>query len=317
MSLYISSFRRYTIAVFLMVPLIVGLAAVAAIPATEMLIRARVIPNDRFLWHLDLFLSRQNENVVLGDSYTSSGVHGLPGFLNLSYPADSIPTIETKVRSYFAEKQPGKVILEADPYMFSPHREQMKPLYDVHQFGKNRRFRLWMFTALHRNNIIKYWELYFQRAPFHNQYTFQPDGALTKKRSWLEWAPDTRLDWASKSVDPINWPVQAPGATEYGRSYQRILAFLTSRGAQVCMVDMPLAPLVRASIENSPDDPRFRRGQDYYQALAPKYGAAYVDMSSVVNDDLYFLDALHLNEAGALEFAPLLEAACFGSSPSN
>jgi len=317
MSLSTFSFRRYTIAVLLIMLLIAGLLAVAGAAATEVLIRTRVIPNDRLMRHLDVFRSGRHENAVFGDSRTSMGVHGLSGFLNLSYPDDSVPTIEAKVRSYYASKQPGKVILQADPHMFSPSREVTPDYYVRFLVNKKSPFRLWMFTEIHSNELTKYWSLFFQGSNFENLYTFQPDGAFTRRYRWGDEPEEARLPVASAALAPNVWPKQAPAATENGRSYERMLAFLTSREAEVCMVGMPLAPLVLRLIENSPDDPKFQLAQPYYQSLATQYGATYVDMSGAVTDGGFFVDAHHLNEAGALEFAPRLERACFGSSPTK
>ena len=299
----------------LLIPLaMLGLLSVASITATEVLIRTRVIPNDSFQWHLNMFQSSTSENAVFGDSHTSQGVHGLADFLNLSYPSDGVPTIEKKVELYFADKDPGKVILQADPNMFSRFRENRKPDYDVRLFASPSRFRLWMFTGLHRNNVIEYWKLFFQRSSFKNNATFHSDGSMTLTESWMDVPENQRQDDVSGSLSSRYWPDKVPHETENGRSYERMLSFLASRKAVVCMVGMPIAPKFSRFIADSPYDPMFDRAQDYFQILAAEYNVRYVDLSTAITMDALFRDPHHLNEAGALEFAPLLETACFGSS---
>ena len=99
-------------------PIVVVLLSVVVLAASEWLIRTRVLPNKTITWYMENFQTVSNENVVFGDSRTTNGIHGLPGFYNLSYPGDSVEVIELKTRLYFEDKQPGKIILQADPHMF-------------------------------------------------------------------------------------------------------------------------------------------------------------------------------------------------------
>ena len=301
---------------FLIPLLIVGLSAACFVAATEMLIRSRVIPVDAFTWHLHRFLSGNNENVVFGDSHTSNGVHGLSDFLNLSYSRDFVPTIEVKIRAYFADKHPGKIILQADAHMFAPER-QTDPPDSVSLFStKTSTVRLWMFSDLHINNVGKYWKIFFSPSGFENTYTFHQDGSFTNKgKGWMDLSAESRLAQVKKRVlSTVYRPEEAPEATRSARSYQRILENLTSRGAEVCMVGMPLTKLHRSSMK---DMPEFERARLLLQSLADKYGVRYVEMSAAITNEALFDDSEHLNEAGALEFAPLLETACFGSSRTN
>jgi len=302
--------------VVLLALLFVGMNTVAVVAATELLIREKVLPNDRFIWHLNLFRTGGTGNVVFGDSQASFGIHGLSGFLNLSYPDDSYTTTEAKVQAYFANRRPGKVILQADPHMLSPSRE-ITPNYDVRLFANRGNPFLWVLTGLHRGNIIKYWSLFLRGSSFSDKAIHQSDGAITQDKNWLAQPEDLRLSVASDFLAPRFWPNQLPNETENGRAYERTLAFLISQGAEVCMVRMPLAPLVQSLIVNSANDPKFRRAQSYYQSLAAKYGATYVDMSGALKEEILFLDERHLNEAGARSFLPILETACHGDPPAR
>ena len=308
MSSSISSFRAYTISVFLSVAVL----SISLLAVTELLIRTRIIPNDSLSWHLDRFISGDYDNVVFGDSHTSMGVHGISGFLNLSFPADNYAMIEAKVKGYFADRQPGKVILEAEPHMFGRYWDDDKEVYEVRLFATKSRPSLWLFTGLHRKNISNYWKLFFQGSSFENVYTFQQDGALTQNTTWAEWPEGQRLTWAKALVSPIHRPKQEPKSTQTARAIERTLAFLTSRGAEVCMLGMPMSSLQNILSE---DYPEFDRAREYFQSVAADYGVRYVDMSSAIIEDTLYFDSGHLNEQGALEFAPLLDTACFGPEP--
>ncbi len=304
MSSFTSSFRGYTLTVLLGVALL----SISFLASTELLIRTKIIPKDAFSWHLDLFHSGNSTNVVFGDSESSLGVHGLPGFLNLSYPSDTLPIIEVKVRRYFADKKPGKVVLATGPHQFAPYRDDHPRLNTARLFASNRAPYLWMFTEMHRGNVINYWKLFFQRAPIQSKYTFQKDGALTQEDGWMALSEGQRLHMAKKRV-VVQKPKQVPSATRSAGSYKSALAFLTAEGADVCVVSMPISSLYRSLTARLPE---LEEARAFFQSLAFEYGVNYVDMSTVIKDDALFLDADHLNERGALEFAPLLESACFG-----
>ena len=78
------------------------------------------------------------------------------------------------------------------------------------------------------------------------------------------------------------------------------------------MLGMPMSPLQNILSE---DYPEFDRAREYFQSVAADYGVRYVDMSSAIIEDTLYFDSGHLNEQGALEFATLLDTACFGPEP--
>lgn len=305
MSSFTFNSRRYVITVLLCVALL----SISFLTATELLIRARVIPNDRLSWHRDQFFRGDSQNVVFGDSHTSLGVHGLSGFLNLSFPSENVPLIEIKVRRYFANKQPGKVILQATPHMFSPDRDNQDERNEARPFITNKwKPYLWMFTRAHYQNIYTYWKLFLSGASFENKYNFQPDGALTQEGDWRETSLSQRRFLTERRIDQQK-PYAEPAEIRSVQSYARILGFLKSRGAEVCMVDMPVTPLYR---ELSANYEEFESARVLLRSLAADYEARYTDMSAAITDLEYFLNQDHLNERGSLKFAPLLESACFG-----
>lgn len=287
----------------------VALLSIAFLATTELLIRVRVIPNDRSIWHRDLFFRSDSQNVIFGDSHTSFGVHGLSGFLNLSFPSENVPLIEIKVRRYFADKQPGKVILQATPNMFSPDRDNYDERIDARPYiTKNWKPYLWMFTRTHQEKIYTYWKLFLSGAGFENKYTFQPDGALTQKDYWSTSSASQRHFLTERRIDQQR-PYAEPAEIRSAQSYARILEFLKSRGAEICMVDMPVTPLYR---ELSSNYEEFENARVLFRSLAADHEVRYTDMSASITDLEYFSNQDHLNERGSLNFAPLLESACFG-----
>ena len=292
-------------------PIVVALLVVAGLAASEWLMRARVIPNGEFAWHLENFRSVRNENVVFGDSRTSFGIHGLPGFYNLSYAGDRVSVIELKSRLYFEDKRPGKIILQADPHMFSPNLE-LDPPSEISLFtGKLSWPRLWALRNPHRGNLFVYWKMFLRGTSFKSKSSLQQDGAITSTATLVELPAQKRTDLLDNWLAEDNKPVAAPADSRNGRSYRRVLELLTSRGADVCMVAMPMSQKLRdltAALE-----PDFEPARAYFRSLAADFGAHYIDLSDVIDEDALFMDDHHLNEAGSRVFAPVLAEACFDS----
>jgi len=315
MSTSTSSFKRYIRSVILIAMLVMALTAISFVSATEILIRTKVIPNDIFTWHLERFLSGNSQNVVFGDSHTSYGIR-LPGFQNLSYPEDKVLIMELKVFNYFADIQPGRVIIQAENYAFAPGQQSVPPRTADLFTTKDSRFHLWMFTDLHKDFIGDYWKLLFNGG-FKNTFTPRPNGGLTRveKFSWQDEIYSIRVEQVEGYVAGAGRrPGNAPEETRSAGSYHRMLEFLTSRGAEVCLAGMPLPRLLTNSMREIPE---FQLSVDFFETLAAQYRIRYVDLSEAIADTTLFLEAEHLNETGAEEFCPLLEAACFRATQSN
>ena len=287
------------------------------------------IPNTPLEWHIDKFLSGSSENVVFGDSVASAGVHGLPGFLNLAYP-NRLPTIERKIRLYFSRNRPGKVVLQASPHMFSSYIEEHEPT-EIGYFHRNLGLLLcnnsntlgscqlpypWALKRLYQSTIFiknttidKNRKVVPQSKDSSNPNIFQFDGAMTLFLRVTDLSEQERREMVNERL-VLYTPDPMPEATLAGQSYRRILEYLTSRGARVCMVGMPTDSIWRQITRGYPE---FREARNYFRSLAADYEIRYVDMSTSITNASHFNDSLHLNLRGALEFTPLMETACFGS----
>ena len=244
---YTSSFRRYTIA------LILTLVVISAgfLSATEWLIRTHVLPppheDDRFTKHLKRFLAGGSGNVILGDS-TLLGVEGVDGFLNISYGAENPQVMEVKLRVYFKDKRPGRVILTADPTIFKQRESQREKAERYLVAGATRDPEaagdhnvtspgplLWMFEKPHRDFIYNYWKLYITRGELR-----------PSEPSWSQMDAKERQVAANNRVK-IMVPRRGVASTQNGQAYKSILAFLAVRGARVCLLEPPMSPEFRVA----------------------------------------------------------------------
>lgn len=288
----------------------IALLSLGFLVSTELLIRVKVVPVDNLISHWRLFAGATNANTIFGDSHTSSGIHGLSGFINLSLPGEDVPTTEEKVRSYYADIRPGKVILQADPHRLVNRPSEYADRDKIPASATGQEPYLWLLTPLHRKNIPQYWRRFLAGITFEEADKFQPDGAITLRGSWMDLPKQERHESTNATVEGQS-PAQEPSETRNARAYERILAYLTANGADVCMVRMPVSSVYR---EMSSSLQEFGSAQTFLRSLAHNYKVRYVDLSDAIKDDSLFFDTDHLNARGAAAILPLLEAGCIDSS---
>ena len=289
--------------------------------ATEWLVQSRVLPEDTFERHLLLFHSSRKVNAIFGDSHAARGIWGIEGFINLAWPSDHIRIREIKVKSYFKEKKPGKVILQTTPHMFNPAAEERGLENYPDLFGRQRLPRVRMVSSQHKPHLYSYWQRFVTNKEFRSNVTLQPDGALTRTTVFAE---------EVATSDPVTFTNEGPEAarlqrtnynlschipmpdipsTRNAEALRRILAFLDSRDATVCMVTSPVSAEYLAL---SSKVPGFGEAKEFFGSLATKYGVQYVDMSDAITDQSMFADPDHLNDVGAKVFSQLVPGVCFG-----
>lgn len=273
---------------------------------TEILIRTRVIPNDNTIHHLALFNSTTATHVVFGDSHASLGFTGVPGFVNLAYPSESIPVIEGKVRRYLENHKPEQVIIQADPHLLSAYRESLDAGEINREYFKTPLFYFNSFR--HKIYLVDYWKTYFSTRGFVNRFEFAPDGGqISHDALPKELTPKILRKMASRR--DLQMPADNFEDLESARSYIRILNLLKASGAQICLVTFPVSPTY---VEFTSTYPTFARAIDYYVQLAKRYGFHYENFWSAYSDNSYFGNQDHLNYTGARVFAHEAVSRCFG-----
>jgi len=100
--------------------------------------------------------------------------------------------------------------------------------------------------------------------------------------------------------------------TPFAQSYRRTLAFLKSRGAEICVVTSPVSS---EYFRYASREPGLAAVQAFVRETAERNGARYVnfyDLYATPEYDHYFRDMDHLNEIGAPLFTAKAVTACFG-----
>ena len=293
----------------------VALLFLALISGSEWLIRTRVQTSasgvDPKTWYLNLFRSSASTQVVFGDSYVAQGIHGLGGFVNLAYPGGNVELLEARVLAYFRDKTPRQVIIQADPQMFASLKEGKDISDEVALLASHQtprpRYLLWLFENPHRGLIFSYWRRYLMRQRLGNQVALRPDGGIVDTDVWGTIPEETRMIGA-RGIVLTDTPMADVAVSRSGRAYERSLSFLEEKGAEVCMIGMPMTQEYLALRSLTPE---FEEATRWIRSLAARHRFQYVDFSDSVADPNLFANQNHLNARGAAVFTPMVKSKCF------
>lgn len=288
----------------LAVALVVGLGFAAV---TESLVRLAVEPVDLLARHIDFFDHADSADVAFGDSHMSLGFTGAAGFVNLAFPGENLATIAGKVQLYYRGRQPGRVILQADPSMLAPVRDA-EPAIPYEPFlAQASGGWLASLTPRHRPRLTAYWRVWLDGGGFAANRTVEADGAQTMI-GLLSDLSDTQR----RAVATDEAAGQRPGVDFSDSQGLRILddlvAGLSRRGAKVCLVTMPMSPEYRAFADGVLE---FAAAREAFTDIAKSHGASRADLWDAVTDPSLFLNQDHMNRNGARILAPMIVEDCF------
>jgi hypothetical protein len=301
-----SSFRRNLI-------VSVGATLVACaifVTATEMLVRARVMPRHNLYKYIDLFKSSPVESAIFGDSHFAYGLTGLTNFVNVAYQGNNFASIAEKVHLYFHRRQPVRVILQAGVHHFSHDfltwKERKRDSFEELLKGYPVGYPL-MLTPEHRKEVFKYWQIYLSGREFTPADNFMPDGSRLNNRDYSQ-VPETVRLAAAQRTALILQPAPGFRRSETAELYGQTVDFLKAKGATVCLLTLPVFSLLRHEIK---DDRQYAEAIAYFEQLAGSRGLRYVNLllRDLPDDD--FSDPHHLNAKGARRVSAMVEQACF------
>ena len=302
-----SSSSRYLLGFFAVLLAVVG----TALAASLVLVRYAVEPADRLVRGLVLLRTATSPDAAFGDSRFVWGLIGKHDFPTIGAEGETLFDMESRVRFYYRNKDPRRVIVQGDPHAFAPYKLNRAR----HEYLEDPRWGfLRRFFDYHREYLLLYWE----RLAEDGLGAFQQQNAM--RWGWVE----ARVSWAE--VPPESRTVQArtrarllsPGpdfATgEFAASFRRTLEALTARGASVCVLTTPVSYDFHRF---SSADPHVEGARAFMERVAGEYGAQYVDYYTFYarrEFDGYFKDMDHLNATGAREFTERVLSTCFGES---
>jgi hypothetical protein len=306
-TLYTSSFRRYLgwFAFFQ----VAALSLVAG--ASMVLVKDYVEPHDRVIESLTLVQSATARNAAFGDSHFAWGFVGSPDLPTLGAEGETVADMELRVKYYFRNKQPGKVIIQGDPHSFAAYKLDRA----THDYLQNMDNHFWQrFLEHHRQYLGKYWGRVIAARNvdvFRQKWEFRW-GWIDASDQWSALDSAVRVERARARVIRQT-PVPAFEQQQFAQSFRRTLEYLKGRGADVCVLTTPVS---YEYFTYARQDSSALAALRFFRQTAAQYGARYVDLFDVfARPELgsYFHDQDHLNRLGAPAFTDKAISACFGA----
>ena len=280
---------------------------------SEVLIRTRVEPNHNFYEYLRLFRDSKSVNAIFGDSHAAYGLTGNDGFVNLANAGDSMYGIYEKLRTYFAGRRPGKVILQAGLHHFSrgyhlwrPADAEFTHLLDTFDPLTPR-----ILTGPSAQELFGYWRVFLSGHEFVPRHPILSDGSRPVARDgrYLAYTPQHRRVGALRYARQVE-PVVGVETSPVAGLYVRAVDYLLERGARVCLVTFPVTTDFKGAVRKLP---RFARAREFFANLAKRKGIGYVDGWEVPLPDEMFDDYDHLSADGARRLTSIVVTRCFSN----
>ena len=288
---------------------------VMALAAVETLLRVYVVPVDHTRQNrIHLVYTAKSSNAILGDSHSNVGFMNTPNFTNLARAGSSPGALEIVAREYFRFRDPGRVIVEASPQLFTRLMQKQGPQHHDDYFVQNvgLPFALYVFEpgiARHVGSLrnIQDLENLAHLAREQKIVGSQTEHKIQEKRA--TYSPERLQEVAAVRVKQ-SLPVRQLRESQVFGAYRRLLQFLRDRGADVCMVRTPVN---QPFLEQSADAASYQDGLRALEQSARELGLRYVDFRDlpVKLEEKHFHNPDHLLAEGASIFAPAAVEACF------
>ena len=303
---FTSSFNRYTVRFFLAQ----GTVLLALFGATVVLVRDYIEPHDRVVKSLELIQQETAADAAFGDSHLAWGFVGSPEFPTLGAEGETVRDMELRVRYYYRNKQPGKVVVQGDPHSYAVYKMDR----GTHDYLDNMDNQFWQrFLEHHRPYMGKYWQRVIERRGFD---VFRPAdemrwGWIAGHEQWSSRDSSVRVG-LSRAREVWQRPDSGFRDGESAQAYKRTLEYLRGRGADVCVVTTPVS---YEYYQYAKDDSVTAAALNYVRRVAEQTGARYFnyfDLFAQPEFTNYFRDMDHLNEIGAPRFTRRVLSDCFG-----
>lgn len=286
--------------------------------ASEWMVRNLIVPQDDFRANAALFGNSTEIDAIFGDSHAARGLVPNDRMINLAYPSEGIEQMGWKVGAYYADKKPGRVIIQADPHLFAPYR-LVRSFGDYPaQFEEAAAPVGWkplVFIPRYRSNLVNYWSSFFRSGGnLQSRIKILKNGALLSPGNLAEVDDRLRLFQARQRIK-VHTVRPRDKIQKIFRTYNKMLGFLKSQGATICLLTYPLSPDYLAALENGQNDAERLDRQaimSFFTSEAKRVGARYVDLQAQITDRKDFRDVDHLNGDAAIRHSPGFIKQCFG-----
>jgi len=278
--------------------------------ASEWLVNTFVIPNDPFQQHVSHFFRDRGGNAVFGDSIAAHGFIGRKDFPNRAYPQESPAQLMVKARGLFYDKIANNVIVEASITLLYRRDSSARNYADI--FLTKRLRPIKVVSLYHRERLQRYWRKFLTNQPFDSVYKYFPYGGV----KWLK-PPDPLPKGveteaaltAAKAIAISQISAIKRGETPTNsRNYVKLINYLKSRGANICLVEWPVHPAFAQASAGLSD---YDEGRQFFRELAEEKGLTYRSYWNAIASKADFEDHTHLTSLAAERFTTRVVDDCF------
>jgi hypothetical protein len=306
---FTSSFRGYLGRFFLVQAAVLA----GALAASVVLVKYVVEPTDRVVMGLRLIQSATSVDGAFGDSHFVYGIVGSPDFPTFAGIGETVNDMEMRVRYYYRTRRPGRVLIQGDPHSFAPYKLDRA----THRYLENLDQPSFTQRLLdhHREYLGLYWSTLLRSgvAGFRKPSEMRWGWLHAQGEPWSALDSAQRVGTANARMGRVT-PVADIRTSPFAASFARTLDFLRSRGADVCVVTMPISSeLYAIASQDTNTIAALRFIRETAITRHAQYENFYGLYAQFENDD-YFIDADHLNHIGAPVFTEKAMAACFGDT---
>src|SRR5262249_34964542 len=258
-------------------------------------------------------------DILIGDSQMYTGfVNHHAEFFQLSIHAETAPMLEILTREYLRFRTPGRAIVEAGPQLFAPQQLERGAWRHDTYFNQNNwlQHRLGVRLYVAEPGVGSFiGDVLGPRMASMGgligaaRAADEEDSAAPRViHHWGDY-PKHERDRQTRKRISIQRPADDFEGTSHSAAYMRMLRHLAERGAQICILRMPVSA---EYLELAKGDRQFAKALDYFRRLGAQYGR-YVDFLDlpIAWKAEHFANQDHLGEAGVAASAPLATKACF------
>jgi hypothetical protein len=275
----------------------------------EWVVRSLIVPIPSTTpYQVNLIYTKDNRDVAVGDSHIYRAFIANDGYLNLGVGGTTIPMMKIVVEQYFKYKQPGKVIIEVAPQLFS--EDYLRRDTQGYERYFNQNYPLPIKIYIFEPGIGSWIENIKSLNDFSRLTNdrIEGEGHITLEGKWKNLSPKDRKSRTRSRIrkqEPI-----ISDSQEVIKTYRKMIEFLLDRGADVCMFRTPVDETYLRFIK---DDPSFTESLEIFQNISVDYGVRFVDFQDLDYDFSLdkFINQDHITPKASADIAPLVDNACF------
>ncbi len=278
--------------------------------ASYLLIVREVIPSDNLTRSLTLLHSTRSKSAAFGDSRIALDFAPTGEMVNLAYVGETILDMQRRVEIWLTRQpHPRAAFIEADAHLFSEYRAAPA----VSSYLKSAPSFLERIVPVDEHHwplLLSYWYVMLTKGKIgDSKFVFQKSGWEIYHDRFDSLSPSDRNLWAQTRIIGQT-PSQGFQESLLAKHYEAMLTELAKRGATMCLITTPVSP---PYFEIANKLPQYAEASKFFQTLAQKYHARYVNLFSLFSapsDIALFADTDHLNEKGARIFSDLVREKC-------